>query len=259
MRTLLVDTNQKHIQVIHQIAQNAGTCDVTPGIVDAIEKMRIAVESKQPYTKVFFNPFLENNVFDSQFLLETLREFEKDTVEAPAQVYFLCDNLNQYLRISEIAKADITVFSKAPTKKEISSLYDTEKTSNYKPHVLVVDDDVHSRMLMQRFLESSNCVVKCASNVKDALRVWDTGTPPDLVITDWMMPEMNGGDFCEVIRKFNKHTYILVHSILSGPDIAVSAYNAGADDFLPKPTMSEKFVQTVENWIRLVNRRRTMS
>ena len=61
--------------------------------------------------------------------------------------------------------------------------------------------------------------------------------PPDLVLSDWMMPEMNGLEFCEAFRKMPRESYgyfILLTSKNERKDIA-QGFDAGADDFLTKP------------------------
>jgi DNA-binding response OmpR family regulator len=60
---------------------------------------------------------------------------------------------------------------------------------------------------------------------------------PRLVITDWMMPKLNGLDLCRKIRALDqeKYTYIIILTALTGKKNFLEGIDAGADDFLNKP------------------------
>lgn len=60
---------------------------------------------------------------------------------------------------------------------------------------------------------------------------------PRIVITDWMMPKLNGPDLCRKIRADGRlrYTYLIVLTALGGRESFLEGMNAGADDFLTKP------------------------
>ena len=66
-------------------------------------------------------------------------------------------------------------------------------------HILVVDDNKHTRRLFKAVLENENYTVFTAENGKDALRVMDE-EHVDLVLLDIMMPEMDGYEFTKLLR-----------------------------------------------------------
>jgi sigma-B regulation protein RsbU (phosphoserine phosphatase) len=60
---------------------------------------------------------------------------------------------------------------------------------------------------------------------------------PRIVITDWMMPKVNGLDLCRKIRSDRRlrYTYLIMLTALGGRESFLEGMNAGADDFLTKP------------------------
>ena len=73
---------------------------------------------------------------------------------------------------------------------------------------------------------------------------------PDLVILDLMMPEMDGWEVCKAVRAFS-NVPIIVLSALNDPSMVASVLDAGADDYLTKPTPSRILVAHIK---RLVDR-----
>ncbi|MGC4087643.1 MAG: response regulator [Polyangiaceae bacterium] len=66
--------------------------------------------------------------------------------------------------------------------------------------VLIVDDDVESRELLLTLLEGEGYFATVAENGAQAISLLKSGLDPDLVLTDLMMPVMNGWDLCEALK-----------------------------------------------------------
>ncbi len=102
--------------------------------------------------------------------------------------------------------------------------------------VLVVDDSRLQRRIINAALSRLGLEVVEAGSGTEALRLCETA-PPDLVISDWMMPGMNGLDLCRAFRALPREDYgyfILVTSKSEKEEVALGL-DAGADDFLTKP------------------------
>ncbi len=102
--------------------------------------------------------------------------------------------------------------------------------------VLVVDDSRLQRRILTASLKRLGYEISEASSGAEALEKC-RATPPDLVISDWMMPGMTGPEFCSEFRKMQRDSYgyfILLTSKSEKGDIA-HGLDAGADDFLTKP------------------------
>lgn len=107
--------------------------------------------------------------------------------------------------------------------------------------VLVVDDDPVLRRIVQAGLTRAGHQVRA---VADGHAAWDLLQEESfrLVITDWMMPGMDGPELVRRIRtaSFPGYTYIILLTARSDKSDVVSGLDAGADDFLTKPFHTEE-------------------
>ncbi|WP_112311238.1 PP2C family protein-serine/threonine phosphatase [Pseudogemmobacter bohemicus] len=109
------------------------------------------------------------------------------------------------------------------------------------PLVLVVDDSRAQRQLSSMYLRRWGYEVMQAASAAEALEIC-ARAPVDMVISDWMMPGMNGVEFCRRFRALPRETYgyfILVTSKSDKSEVA-RGLEAGADDFLTKPFSSDE-------------------
>lgn len=114
--------------------------------------------------------------------------------------------------------------------------------------VLVVDDDAVSRHEIAEILLQEGYEVVTAVNGREALKIIGRGECP-LVITDWMMPEVNGINLCRAIRRGDPGipVYIVVVSSLNDPRDAQLALSSGANDFISKPLDRSAFLAKVRD------------
>lgn len=103
-------------------------------------------------------------------------------------------------------------------------------------NVLVVDDSRAQRFLVASALRNSGFNVLQASSGTEALALCQQ-VEVDVVLSDWIMPGMNGIEFCRALRQSNPDRYIYFILLTSKTDKAAVAegLEVGADDFLPKP------------------------
>jgi len=103
--------------------------------------------------------------------------------------------------------------------------------------ILIVDDEPATRMMMRMMLKLDGFTVEEAEDGIDALRQIKE-SPPDLLILDVMMPQMDGVELCRILRK-QPATATLPIILLSGktqPKDERAGLNAGANLYLYKPT-----------------------
>jgi DNA-binding response OmpR family regulator len=102
--------------------------------------------------------------------------------------------------------------------------------------ILIADDDDITRLLLGSALTNLGHDVRAASNGREAWEAWQTGEFP-FVISDWMMPDLDGLEFCRRIRAERRadYTYIVLLTARSGKTNFLEAMTAGADDFITKP------------------------
>lgn len=103
--------------------------------------------------------------------------------------------------------------------------------------ILIADDSLVMRRLLQATLESWDFQVVCAGDGAEALACLQGADPPRLAILDWMMPVHTGPEVCRMVREGGSETYsylILLTSKSQREDI-VEGMGAGADDYVVKP------------------------
>jgi len=102
--------------------------------------------------------------------------------------------------------------------------------------ILIVDDEKHIRELVRDVLSIINCEIITAENGREA---WEKiqNLNFDLVITDLEMPEMNGIELCEKIKKDNRfsHIPVIMLTVRSREKDEIMGIVAGADDYITKP------------------------
>ena len=103
-------------------------------------------------------------------------------------------------------------------------------------NILIADDDGITRLLLGSALTKLGHDVHQATNGREAWDAWHDGEFP-FIISDWMMPDLDGLEFCRRIRaeRRGNYTYIVLLSSRSGKTNYLEAMNAGADDFITKP------------------------
>jgi DNA-binding response OmpR family regulator len=117
--------------------------------------------------------------------------------------------------------------------------------------ILVIDDDSAVTDLLSVLLRSNGFDVIATNNSTDGLN-HVRQDPPDLVILDLMMPEMDGWEVCRAVRVFSQ-VPIIVLSALNDPSMVASVLDSGADDYLTKPTPSRVLVAHINRLLRRNN------
>lgn len=123
----------------------------------------------------------------------------------------------------------------------------------YKMRVLVVDDDRAMRMFLEKMLKDSGHHVAVASNGIEALQLLKSERP-QLIITDWVMPEMDGIAMCRELRAKpeNRSIYVIVMTAYESTEILVEAFEAGANDYIHKPITPKMFYARLKAAQRVV-------
>jgi DNA-binding NarL/FixJ family response regulator len=113
--------------------------------------------------------------------------------------------------------------------------------------ILVVDDDKTLQTILRLYLEKRGYEVKLASSGIEALTVFEQD-PPDLVVSDIMMPEMNGLEFCRRLRstRLGQLVPFIFLSAKGELEDRIEGHSTGADDYLTKPFEARELVAKIE-------------
>jgi two-component system, cell cycle response regulator len=120
--------------------------------------------------------------------------------------------------------------------------------------VLIAEDDLTSRLLLKKVLEKWGYEVVVTVNGAEAWEGLQAADPPHLAILDWMMPEMDGVEVCRRARALETRQppYLILLTALGEKDHMMTAFSAGADDFVNKPYDPAELRARVEVGRRLV-------
>ena len=120
--------------------------------------------------------------------------------------------------------------------------------------ILVVDDDLDIIEILKYNLNNSGYFVKSANNGIKAIKKAKKFLP-DIILMDVMMPEMTGIEACSEIRKIDqlRNTIIIFLSARSEDYTQISAYDAGADDYISKPVKPKILLKKISNISKKIN------
>jgi len=109
--------------------------------------------------------------------------------------------------------------------------------------ILFAEDDMTSRLVLGATLRKLGHEVTAAANGREAWELLQQEHFP-LLISDWMMPEMDGLELCRLIRERHagQYTYIVLLTALGGKASYLDGMDAGADDFITKPFDEDQLV-----------------
>jgi len=125
--------------------------------------------------------------------------------------------------------------------------------------ILIVDDDPHFLRVMARILAGENYLVTTAGGACDALDLIKSAQF-DLVISDLRMPDCDGLNFLQTLRRDGNNVPVVILTAYGEVDTYLAAMNAGAIEYLNKPIHSEELLRIVRSCLRSrANRRHSVS
>ena len=127
-------------------------------------------------------------------------------------------------------------------------------------NVLIADDDPISRRLLQSYLEKWGHEVVVA---QDGAQAWELFQTSDfhMVISDWMMPRMEGPELVSRIRACEKpeYVYTILLTAKTHKEDLVTGMDAGADDFVTKPFDRDELRVRVRQGERIIHLERRLA
>ncbi len=114
--------------------------------------------------------------------------------------------------------------------------------------ILVIDDEPQITRVLRASLSAQSFDVRTANDPEEGLRLF-AEWPPDLVITDLMMPGLSGVEVCRAIRATSS-TPILVLSVRDHERAKIEALDSGADDYVTKPFSIQELLARVRAHLR---------
>ena len=126
--------------------------------------------------------------------------------------------------------------------------------------VLLVDDSRLQRRILSASLQRDGYEVVEASSGEEAIEVCRIN-PPDLVLSDWVMPGMDGLEFCRAFRQLpgDQYGYFILLTSKSEKAEVVKGLESGADDFLSKPVNAHELRARIKAGDRILKMQRELT
>lgn len=120
-----------------------------------------------------------------------------------------------------------------------------------KAKVFLVEDDQSIVSLVQYNLQKEGFNVQTSGNGEEAIKDLKN-YEPDLILLDWMLPDLSGLDICKSLKKDKKHKNIPIIMLTAKgqEEDKVSALNAGADDYITKPFGHAELIARINALLR---------
>jgi signal transduction histidine kinase/ligand-binding sensor domain-containing protein/AraC-like DNA-binding protein len=143
----------------------------------------------------------------------------------------------------------VSIIQETGNQESINTTEDGPTRENGKSHVLIIEDNDEMRHFIRETLEKDYCV----DSEKDALAGLKAlkSFIPEIIISDVMMPGMDGISFCKEIKSnlLISHIPIILLTANALEESIISGYDSGADDYITKPFSSKILLKRVENLI----------
>lgn len=138
---------------------------------------------------------------------------------------------------------DKSILQPLQQREDISGVLD----SKTQKHILIVDDNQELRLFLRQVFEKKYLIYE-ASDGKEGLEI-AVNKVPDLIISDVMMPNMTGIEFCKLVKERfeTRHIPFIILSAKDALDAKIEGMESGADFYFGKPLSIELLLLTAHN------------
>ena len=125
-------------------------------------------------------------------------------------------------------------------------------------HLLIIEDEEGILQFLKQGLEEENYQISSATNGLDGLTLFQN-EKFDLVLLDWMLPEMTGLEVCKKIRETNSKTPIIFLTAKDTVQETVEGLKTGANDYIKKPFSFDELVERIKVQLRAKPEQETLT
>jgi len=135
----------------------------------------------------------------------------------------------------------------------------TDQRKSFFP-ILIAEDNHIARKFLEKILIDAGYAVSSAPNGRKALELFREKFFP-VVLSDWMMPEMNGLELCAALREESRdkgYVFIVLLTAKDAKEDIISGLQAGADDYLTKPINHPELIARLNTGMRILELERNL-
>ena len=119
------------------------------------------------------------------------------------------------------------------------------------PNILIAEDVESNFLYLKAVLSKLNANVFWAKNGLEVLEICEKEENLDLVLMDLQMPEMNGYEATQILKKKYPNLPVVAQTAFAMSDDREKALNAGCDDYLAKPIKSKDLLTITEKYLKV--------
>ncbi|MBW4546249.1 MAG: response regulator [Symplocastrum torsivum CPER-KK1] len=201
-------------------------------------------------TGIGIPPEILDRIFEPFF---TTKELGKGTGLGLSTVMGIIKSHNGFINVSSVIGkgTEFKVYIPAIESTETEVLEDTELPIGHEELILVVDDEVAIREITKTSLEAYNYKVMTACDGIEAVALYaEHRDKISVVLTDMMMPSMDGLTTIRTLRKINPQVKIIAISGLASSDKLAAVIGTGVKTFLSKPFTTQELLKTLDGLLR---------
>ncbi len=127
--------------------------------------------------------------------------------------------------------------------------------------ILIAEDDAVSRTILRRAVEKIGHECLAAADGEEAWGLYKENPDLDVIISDWMMPGVDGLELCRRVRGDNRdgYTYFIFLTALGDREHLLQGLEAGADDYLSKPLDRDELRMRLTSALRVTDLHRRLA
>lgn len=136
---------------------------------------------------------------------------------------------------------------------------ESEVTKKGAPKILILDDVMINVAILESIIEEEGYEALCALSVQEAIDIMNESLP-QLILSDISMPEMNGLEFCRLLKSNprTKDIPVVFITVLNSPEEKEQAFMAGAVDFIPKPFERVEVIMRIRSQLKTYQMKQEM-
>lgn len=119
------------------------------------------------------------------------------------------------------------------------------------PNILIAEDVESNFLYLKAVLSKLNATIFWAKNGIEAVEICENGQSIDLILMDLQMPEMNGYEATQILKKKFPDMPIVAQTAFAMSDDREKALDSGCDDYLAKPIKSKDLLSVVGKYIKI--------
>ena len=262
-KVLVVEDNQEEVQ---KIREHLNFDQITVGNADST-KDAIAMLKEDTYDCIIVNFSLSDakgllNYLNQQKHLDT-SVIMHSVVDIPQNELIHLKRLNHKVvaktsesmgRLLEEVSLLLHIDTNSLPEDKLGLLHEAHGSGDVLDNkkVLIVDDDVRNLFALTAAFERSKLQVITAESGREALEILNNNKDVDIVLMDIMMPEMDGYETIQWIRKENKHKQLPIIAVTAKAMIGdrQKCIASGASDYITKPVKTEQLLSLMRVWLQ---------